>query len=109
MNDLYLKATDEAALIEALPFARGEDEQGNAIWIQTTHDYALDIVGDIYNDDAVFGEEVDETGALIAITPPTKVEGFHANLRSNDDIAALVPQSIIIEAPATPTRIWSGN
>jgi len=98
MNDLYLKTATEQELIDALPFARGVDENGVDIWVTATHDYALDIIGDVYNKDGVY----DANGEVI--TPPTKVAGFHANLRCNDIVAMLVPQStIIIPPPNTPT------
>ena len=44
MIDITIQAPNENALIAALPFARGKDENGVAVWIQYTEDYALDII-----------------------------------------------------------------
>lgn len=96
MNVLYLKANNEQALIDALPFARGLDLLGNPYWIPATHEFSLDIIGTLYNNDAVFN-------GVALITPPTEISGFHANIKCNDRILALIPVNIIIIPP--PQRI----
>lgn len=95
MKYLYLKAATEQDLINALPFARKDDQ-----WLEATSEFALDIIGDIYNDDAVFkGRE--------CITPATKIPGFHANLiLINEDL--VVPEEIIITpSPSKLQRVWA--
>lgn len=96
MNVLYLRADSEVALIAALAFARMADTNGQGGWCTATAEYALDIIGVIYNDDAVY-----VNSALV--TPATSKSGFHANLKCNDRILALVPVSVIIVPP--PGRI----
>ena len=99
MLDIYLKAGTEQELATALSFARVKDEQGNDIWMPCTKEYALDLVGALYNDDAVLGEDG------IVITPPTSVPGYHANLRLLDEnLLSSIPESIIITEPNNPRR-----
>ena len=50
---LYLRAANEQELIDALGFARGVNLNDEPMWIEATNDYALDIIGELYNDDAV--------------------------------------------------------
>lgn len=96
MQTLYLKATSEAALIAALPFARTENR-----WLEATEYFALDIIGDFY--EITDGWPVDENGVLR--TTPMKFDGYHANIRCSDEIAALIPVGIIV-FPKTPRRAW---
>lgn len=92
MKTLHLKAANEAALIEALPFARYEDS-----WITATHEFSLDIIGDLYTPGIYEGE--------VCIMPAVKLEGFHANLiLINEDL--FVPEEIIIN-PSNPQRVWA--
>ena len=101
MNTLYLKASSEQALIEALPFARGVSQVGESYWISATHEYALDIVGDLYNNDSILN-------GVIIVTPATKISGFHANITCNDRIMALIPVEIIImPPPGRIQRMWA--
>ncbi len=96
MNVLYLKSITENALTEALSFARGIDLEDSPFWREATHEYSLDIIGNLYNDDAVWD-------GVNLITPATKIPGFHANIICNDRILALIPTDIIIIPP--PNRI----
>lgn len=99
--DLYLRAADEAALIAALPWARGIDEDGDPIWLTGSHDYALVVIGTL----VVSPGEYDEDGE--EISPPVVAEGYHANLRCTEEIAALVPDEVIIAPePETPAMEW---
>lgn len=95
MIDLYLKATDEQDLIDQLSFARSGDE-----WIQATHNFALDVIGVMPNNDGVY----DESGEVI--TPATIAPGYHANIRCADDFLVNIPVNLIID-PVTPNRIWA--
>ena len=101
MISLPLRAESEAALAEALPFARSTDETGAPCWIDYTHDYALDRIGPVVTTPGVY----DEDGA--EITPPVINPAYHANLRCTPEIAALVPAEIAIPAPAYPKRVWA--
>ena len=90
-QDIYLKTADEAELIEALPFARIDDQ-----WAIDTHDYSLIVIGQLNHDDVVYDEEGE------VASPATPIEGFHANLRCTQEIAALIPDNITI-TPTTPS------
>lgn len=96
MNVLYLKAASEAALKTALSFARFTDIEGQESWLLATAEYSLDVIGDIYNEDAVYDNRT-------LVKAATKKVGFHANIICNERILALIPQSIIIIPP--PGRI----
>ena len=92
MIELCLKAEDDASLIEALSFARSKDEDDNDIWITDTHSYSLVIIGTLYNKDEVYSEETGEIA-----TPPTTIDGYHADIRCNQEISSLIPLNIVIE------------
>ena len=72
----YLRFADEATFRSAAFIAglfnepEGDNPGG---YIQYTHDHAMDIVGILYNDDAV----VDPDGTVV--TPATPMVGWHVN------------------------------
>jgi len=68
---------------------------------------AIDQVGTIYNDDAVYGEP-DEEGMPTLVTPATAVEGYHVNLclRSGVELPAGLSPYVLDPAPATPRRTF---
>jgi len=99
----YLRFTDESTFRSAA-FVAGfynepeGDEPG--VYIQYTHDHAMDIGGILYNDDAIVDPE---TGELI--TPPTPMEGWHVNFTGTlpdgwDDY---------LVAPRNPRRKFAGD
>ena len=62
-----------------------------------THDHAIDVVGTIYNDDAV----LDPDGTVV--TPATTKSGFHVNF-----IGALpTGWSAFLVAPVAPYRVFA--
>jgi hypothetical protein len=73
----YLRFPDEttfcsAALVAGFYSEPEGDNPGG--YIQYSHDHAMDIVGILYNDDAIADPE---TGEII--TPVSPVEGWHVN------------------------------
>jgi hypothetical protein len=73
----YFRFPDEsvfrsAAFIAGFYVEPEGDDPG--YYIQYTQDYALDIIGIIYNDDAVIDPDTGEV-----ITPPTPMDGWHIN------------------------------
>lgn len=100
MIKAYLKTKDEAELIKSLSFARVTSEDGEG-WLRNTHDYSLDIVGTIYNDDAV----TDAAGEIV--TPATSMSGFHANIICSPEVISKIPSELFIPAPKHPKRTWS--
>ena len=77
MTTFYLRFPDETTFRSAAYVAgfynepEGDNPGG---YIQYTHDYAMDIVGILYNNDAVVDPDTFEL-----ITPPTPMEGWHIN------------------------------
>lgn len=100
MIDLYLRAADEAAMIEALPFLRGQDDDGNPAWITSSQTWALDVIGPLEVTPGIYDEE----GAQLVA--PVVDGRFHANLRCAPEIAAQVPEEVRTE-PSSPRRMWA--
>lgn len=89
----FLKAIDEAALKQALPFL--VDEQGQ--WIRASHYHALDVIGILMVAPATLGTDgVEQIPAQVA-------DGFHANLSVCADWPYWVPPSICV-TPSSPSR-----
>ena len=115
MRDYCLRAETEAALKAALPFAVStEDETVNGVvtrpagsWITSAPGvYALDLIGALVVEDAVFGEPDPETGEREILTPAVMDEGFHANLRCLGDFAPEIDAGLIV-TPSNPRRVWA--
>jgi len=89
--------------LDALPAFRGVNEEGEAVWVDATHDYSLDVIGGMMNDDAVLDDD-----GMIVVTEATPMPGYHANIRlMNDDFLSNIPESITIPTPANPLRRWA--
>jgi len=102
---LWLKAETEAALIEALPFARGADKEGNSFWIGDKHAYSLDVIGILQKGTGEF--VTDEAGVDHEIKEP--IAGYHANMKCIAEIKALIPAAIQIPEPTNKQRRWAGE
>jgi hypothetical protein len=100
MMQLYLRTDTEAEMIEALPWARGTDRDGNGVWITSSHDYALDVIGPLCLTPATYDADYKP------LTPPVMDGRFHVNLRYRGPLGAKIPSSIRIPAPETPKRGW---
>ena len=105
----FLRFADEAewrqAALEAGILTLIEDEEGNQQerWMFYTMDWAVDVIGTIYNDDGVYDEETGEQ-----ITPPTPVDGFHVNAKWMKKPTTRAVAATITK-PATPHRIFLGD
>ena len=73
---------------------------GEKQWSYYTHQWGVDDVGVIYNDDGVYDPD---TGDVI--TPPTPMDGWHVNFKSAKDIA----WSGFAVQPQTPYRKFAGD
>ena len=100
MIDIYLRAGNAGALASACPFLRGEDENGERIWLISGAGFSLDIIGPV----VIAPAEYDAEGTELA--PPVLDERFHVNLRCTPEIAALVPDHFKV-TPSTPFRVWA--
>lgn len=102
MTTYFLRFTDEAAAdtaLEAAGFLQ-RDPEGNTRLIRDTHEYSLDPVGVIYNDDAVINFETGEV-----LTPATPKDGWHVNLKGT------LPDGWdqYQVSPAQPYRVFAGD
>lgn len=112
MTPYYIKTTDEQALWSALESAglakkvyAEVDEDGNGVgdyeW-QRVGQYDLDIIGVIWKPTGEMLQS--EDGPYPEMQP---IDGYHANIRGiTEEQAEQLP---LIEAPATPVRIWAGD
>lgn len=91
----YLRFTDESTFRSAAFIAGLCDKEGN--YAQYTHDHAMDIVGTIYNNDAV----IDADGNVV--TPATPKAGWHVNY------IGTLPTGWdgFLVAPAVPYRVFA--
>ena len=79
---------------------RYEDPETEAVYYSVSPG-AIDVVGVIYNDDAVFDEEGEMT------SPPTAKDGWHVNVRVRGyDTFPEVLNTYIVE-PQTPSRVFA--
>jgi hypothetical protein len=75
--------------------------EDNWSWSYYTHEWGVDDVGVIYNDDGVYDQDTGEV-----ITPPTPKDGWHVNYKS-----ATLPSDLeaYVVSPTTPHRIFAGD
>jgi outer membrane protein assembly factor BamB len=90
--------TEESVEVPAL------DEEGEPFF--TPNFQNISVIGIMYNDDAVFGE--DDEGMPTVVTPATAKEGWHVNVLalSGEDTTAIEEYSVEV---ATPSRVWGGQ
>ena len=103
-NSFCLRATNEAAMITALPCLRAEQQDGIEVWNTGNHKYAFDPIGDLVDVPAVINIEGE------VITPAVMVGKFHANLKCDDSFYEEnkdAIDSVSIEAPSTPKVVWA--
>lgn len=109
-NTYYLKfaSQEEWDTKAAEAGYRYEDPETGAVYYSVSPG-AIDVVGTIYNDDAVFDEEGEMTSA------PTAKDGWHVNVRVKpqyepetleDKTLPEVLNTYIVE-PQTPSRVFA--
>jgi hypothetical protein len=64
----------------------------------------VDVIGEIWNDDGVY--DANETGEVIVISEPTKVDGWHINIILAGPLPALLEEYLV--TPTTPNRRFAG-
>lgn len=69
---------------------------------------AIDMVGALFNDDAVYGE-IGSDGTPTLVSPPTQKQGFHVNiaLQSDLELPGQFAQYILDPAPSSPHRVFA--
>ena len=101
-NTYYLKfaSQEEWDTKAAEAGYRYEDPETGAVYYSVSPG-AIDVVGTIYNDDAVFDAEGEMTSA------PTAKDGWHVNVRVRGyDTFPEVLNTYIVE-PQTPSRVFA--
>jgi hypothetical protein len=101
MNTTYLRFPSQdvwkqaATTVGVLSVVDGEEQ-----WSYYTHDWAVDDVGVIYNDDGVYSDDGE------VITPPTPMDGWHVNYK-----AATLPSDLeaYVVTPNSPHRKFAGE
>jgi hypothetical protein len=101
MNTTYLRFPSQdvwkqaATAVGVLSVVDGEEQ-----WSYYTHDWAVDDVGVIYNDDGVYSDDGE------VITPPTPMDGWHVNYK-----AATLPSDLeaYVVTPNSPNRKFAGE
>lgn len=95
------------------------DEDGNEVYnvtyseesiIQVYYDTdgregAIDIIGDIWNDDGEYSEMDPQTGNVEVISPPTKKDGWHVNIILKEDLPEALQEFVV--NPENPHRIFA--
>lgn len=104
-SEVGYKITTEAQL----------DEDGNVVFPAsvsyttepTSGPGAIDIIGTIYENNAVYGEP-DEEGMPTLVSPATEIEGFHVNIciRSDTELPSQFSTYVLDPAPNTPSRTF---
>lgn len=134
MTNYYLKTTDEASLWAALETAelarkeydpedelnqRPEDLDPETNWAPSgAFDWvftgtALDIIGTISKPTGNMITETDDEGNTFEVPEMAAVDGFHANMKAEfemDEDGNVDTKGLpLIDAPATPARVWFGE
>ena len=112
-NTYYLKfaSQEEWDAKAAEAGYRYEDSETGAVHYSVSPG-AIDVVGVIYNDDAVFDEEGEMT------SPPTAKDGWHVNVRvrsklistgekTSEDVSLPEALNTYIVNPQTPSRVFA--
>jgi hypothetical protein len=81
--------------------AIGEEEK--EFIISATHEYCIDEVGTIYKGGKW---EPNESGEMITIEEPVKLDGWHINIRMLSGDIAETLKDFVIDNPKTPYRIF---
>ena len=64
----------------------------------------IDIIGDIWNDDGVYNEDIG-TGEITVVTPATKKNGYHVNIILEGALPEALTEFIV--EPQNPYRVFA--
>jgi len=99
-EEVWKQAAQAVGVLNVVNIGTEEEPDLQEQWSYYTNDYACDVVGVIYNDDGVYNQETGEV-----ITPPTAMDGWHVNFKSDKDI----DWSGFPVYPQTPYRVFAGD
>jgi hypothetical protein len=100
-NDFYIKLTNEAAMLTVLSDFYNEEGE----FVSNTTDYAIDVVGTIYEATGVTLTDADGMDYPEAVA----VTGWHLNIRLLNDTKRTIIESIdefYGVTPTSPSRLW---
>jgi hypothetical protein len=101
LTDYFLKFASRDRARQVFSSIREHTYEGEIV--QQTETFAIDEVGILYNDDAVFSN-----GEIT--TPPTQIEGYHYNYRivyrNKSEIPLPTELEPYLVAPETPQRTF---
>ena len=100
-NDFYIKLTNEAAMLTVLSAFYNEEGE----FVSNTADYAIDVVGTIYEATGVTLTNADGMD-YPEMSPAT---GWHLNIRLLNDTKRTIIESIdelYGVTPTSPSRLW---
>jgi hypothetical protein len=100
-NDFYIKLTNEAAMLTVL--SNFYNEEGE--FVSNTTDYAIDVVGTIYEATGVTLTNADGMGYPETVA----VIGWHLNIRLLNETKRTIIESIdefYGVTPTSPSRLW---
>ena len=65
----------------------------------------IDVVGVIYNNDAVF--EINDEGYPVVVSEATSIDGWHVNLILEEPLPEELQDFVLDPAPVTPRRVFA--
>jgi len=101
MNTYYLRFASEEEALAEFDSAGYISTDGYSTVITASVDHALDVVGVIYNDDAVYDPETGEVA-----TPATPMTGWHVNFKAD---ALPDGWDAFVVTPLAPHRMFAGD
>lgn len=103
--DFYLKLSAESDMPTVLSDFYGTDEEGNSVLIANTHDYAIDVVGTLYEPTGVTLQDADGND----YPEMTAAPGWHVNIRLRGDNKRSEVEALDTAhgvTPNSPSRVW---
>ena len=100
-EDEWKQSAEAVGILSVVNVGTEEEPDIQEQWSYYTHDYACDVVGELYNNDGVYNVETGEV-----ITPPTLMPGWHVNYK-----AEVLPDEFMnaVVTPTPPQRIFAGD
>lgn len=104
-NTYYLRFTSRVEAeqkLDEVGYSYVDEYTGETCYRVTGQVGDIDIVGDIYNDDAT--TELSEDGMMYYLTPPTKKNGYHVNIIKEGDLPEALANYVV--DPLNPYRVF---
>ena len=99
-QEVWEQAAAAVGVLSVVNVGTEEEPDMQEQWNYYNHKWAVDDIGVIYNDDGVYDPDTGEV-----ITPPTPMDGWHVNFKTDMDIDF----SGFPVHPQTPYRKFAGE